>query len=151
MPSEKIGRFAWLGFIVLAVPSALFCVGTLAMVIRLMFIEDVGPIETPPRTTLEIITPWVFLAAHPTVLLLSIFTAHRFNGTYRAMLPFLLNLLPVVGLFYFVRMPGDCESIANEPTWPAWYLACVAFPLVVGLVASFTSTLREHPSGELNL
>jgi hypothetical protein len=140
---EKIGRFTWIGFIVLSGPCAIFCAGTTMIGLPLLFVEEIGPIETIPTTTTETCVAWTSLLAHPILWICSVFYAHRFNAGLRAALPFVLNLLPIVGLLWFVNAVSFTKS--QQSIWSLQYLWTIAAALVAGLGAVILSSFLSKP------
>jgi hypothetical protein len=141
MPAEKIGRVAWIGFIVLSAPCALFCSAMAVIALRMLCIENAGPIESLPPTAMEKCIAWTCLLTHPVLWTASLFFAHRLNGSWKATFPFVLNLVPIVGLLWFAYVVSSAES--PHLGWPVWYLGTVAAFLVAGLVAVVLSSLRQ--------
>ena len=135
---EKIGRFAWIGFIVSSAPCAVFCAAMAVMALRMLSVEDGGPIESLSPTTIERCVTWTCLLAHPLLWTASIFLAHRFNDGLRATLPFVLNLVPVAGLLWIAYVVSSAES--QDFGWPVWYLGIVAAMLLTGLIAVIASS-----------
>ena len=144
MQAEKIGRFAWIGFIVSSGPSAVFCAAMAVIALRMLSAEDVGPIESLPPTTTEKWVTWTCLLAHPVLWTASIFLAHRFNDGLRATLPFVLNLVPVAGLLWIAYLVGSAES--QDSGWPIWYLGTIAATLLIGLIAVIITYLSHSRS-----
>lgn len=146
MQAEKIGRFVWIGFIVSSAPCAVFCAAMAVIALRMLSIEDVGPIESLAPTAAEKCVTWICLFAHPILWIASIFLAHRFNNGLRATLPFVLNLVPVAGLLWIAYVVSSAES--QDFGWPVWYLGIVAAMLLTGLIAVIASS---HPHSRSTL
>ena len=145
MQAEKIGRFAWIGFILTSGPSAIFCAAMAVMALPMLSIEGNGPIESLPPTTTEKCVTWTCLLAHPVLWIASIFLAHRFNEGLRATLPFVLNLFPVPGLLWIAYTIYSDES--DHLGWPVWYLGTIAVTLLIGLISVTTSSLCHPEEG----
>ncbi|RYD79661.1 MAG: hypothetical protein EOP84_12755 [Verrucomicrobiaceae bacterium] len=148
MPAEKIGRFAWIGFIVFSAPCAIFCAAMIVIALRMLFVEDAGPIESLPPIMMEKIVAWTCVFAHPMLWTASIFFAHYFNGGLRAALPFILNIFPVVGLLGISYVVGSAES--QHSGWPVYYLSILALALIVGLTAVILTSFRRPHSSALS-
>lgn len=144
---EKIGRYAWVGFIMLAAPCAILCsVGVIAALPKL-FVEDMGPIESPPPHWMEVCLAWLSLVGHPVLWIASIRYAYRFNRGWKASVPFVLNLGPIVGMLWTVYRVDSADG--RDSGWAIWYLGALAVLLVTGVVVVGLSQCFQSPSPAL--
>lgn len=90
------------------------------------------PIACPGRAVLLL-----SVLSLPIFWLLGLTLAHRFNRPHLRALPFLANLLPVLGLFWFGCLLAQEEG--GEFFWTASYLGILLLLLAVGALASHFS------------
>jgi hypothetical protein len=129
---EKLGRVSWMVYLILALPVVVFCVWIDALLIRELFIPDPGPLELPPQTLAVKAVTIVSTTLIPIFWILGLVSGHHFNGRWRAVIPFLGNLLLVTCLAFIIYSVMRAEH--NGWDWEFLYLAGLAMVLGFGLV-----------------
>ena len=138
---EKIGRATWITYLITAIPIALFCAALSLISLRLLFVEDFGPIEKPPLPKFETAILLFSLIALPIVWALGVTIAHRFNQKIRRTIPFLANILPMSGLLWFSVILARDEGW--EFVWMVAYTGILLALLGIGMIAALLSTLQR--------
>lgn len=139
--AEKFGRITWITYLITATPIALLCAALALISIRFLFVEDVGPIEEPPLPTFQKI---IFIASAiclPITWVLGYTIAHRFNGTMSRTVPFLANMLPTTGLFWFAFILARDEG--GEFVWMTAYIGVLVALLAIGMIAALISARQK--------
>ena len=135
---NKLGRTAWVTYLIAATPVALICVGMTLLWIQSFFFEDIGPLEEPPAPPLQKIVFLISMISLPITWVLSITIAHRFNGAMLRTIPFLANILPTAGLVWFAFILSRDEG--GEFFWMTAYTGFLIAALAIGMVAAIVST-----------
>ena len=140
--ADKIGRTAWITFLITATPIALYCVGMTLLWAQSLFVEDVGPIETPPLPTLQKIIFLSSMISLPITWILGITIAHRFNGAMLRTIPFFANMLPTAGLVWFSYILTRDEG--GEFVWMTAYTGILAALLGFGMITALVSARHQQ-------
>lgn len=139
---EKLGRGAWIAFLIAASPVALFGVGMTLLWARSLFLEEMGPVEVDPLPSLPKVVVLSSMISFPITWILGVTIAHRFNGPGLSTIPFLSNLLPTSGLLGFSFILTRDEGGAW--VWSTAYTGLLAVLLGLGLVAVLVSAGRKQ-------
>jgi len=116
---DKLGRIAWITFLITATPVALFCVGMTLLWTQSLFTEDIGPIEEPPLLPLQKVIVLSSIISLPITWILGITIAHRFNGPMLKTIPFFANMVPTTGILWFSSILTRDEG--GEFVWMTAY------------------------------
>lgn len=135
--TENLARFTWITYLITATPLVLFSVVLTLISIRFLFVEDIGPIEEPPLPAVQSIIFSSSAVLLPITWIFGITLAHRFNGLALRAFPFLANLLPMFGLFWFALILTRDEG--GEFIWMAAYIGVLVALLATGIVAAMAS------------
>lgn len=136
---DKIGRAAWISFLVIAGPCALFCAGLVLIGVRMIFVDDIGPIEERHLANPEKAAIWFGLIANPILWIAGILFAHRFNNGYRAVLPFVSSMISIGVLIWIAVLLGLPEDGSSD--WVVFYLGALVLLLMIGIGAVIFSNL----------
>ena len=139
--TDKLGRTAWITFLIAASPIALFCIGMTFLWIQSLLVEDIGPIEEPPLPTLQKIILLSSMISLPMTWTFGITVAHRFNGAMLQTIPFFANMLPTTGLLWFSFIL-TCDD-GGEFVWMIAYTGVLTALLALGLSAALVSTRQK--------
>lgn len=144
--TDKLGRTAWITFLITATPVVLICVGMTFFLIKSLFIEDIGPIDGLPSPTLQKVIILSSMISLPITWILGITIAHRFNGTTLRTIPFFANMLPTSGLLW-------CSFILTRDegggfVWITAYTGFLAALLGLGMIAALASARQQQQEGE---
>ncbi|MDA7881554.1 hypothetical protein N9A94_04550 [Akkermansiaceae bacterium] len=142
--SQKIGKAAWISFLIASAPLAILIV---VVFIGTIFLsrENVGPLEDEPTPLIERALILISVITFPIVWFLGLIIAHRFNGVRARLIPFLANLFPVIGLTFFAA-----ELVRDEGSdfvWMIYYICFLILTLAIGIVAAIAS-ICDKPKPE---
>ena len=129
---EKLGRILWVSYLILALPVVFFCLWIDVLHIREWFRSDAGPIELPPQGTALKTVSAISTTLIPIMWISLITFGHRFNGRWRAIIPFLGNLVPLSCLTVITYSVMRFEH--NGWDWEFLYLAGLVVVLTFGVV-----------------
>ena len=128
-------------YLIFALPVVVFCVWIDVLLILDLFIPDPGPLELPPQTLALKIVTVISTALIPICCILGLAFGHRFNGRWRAIFPFVGNLLLVACLAFIIYSVMRAEH--NGWDWEFFYLAGLAMVLVFGLVCVIVVAMKN--------
>ena len=131
--AEKLGRTAWISYLIAASPIALFCAAMWIGCLLLLSRESIEPLEAPPTPMIERVLITGSFIAFPIVWILGITIAHRFNEGRLVIVPYLANFLPMLGVLWFTVIFTRDEG--GEFAWMIYYAGIVFALLVFGIVA----------------
>ena len=140
--TDKLGRIAWITFLIAATPIALFCIGMTFLWIQSLLVEDIGPIEEPPLPTLQKTILLSSMISLPKTWILGITVARRFNGAMLRTIPFFANMLPTTGLLWFSFILTRDEG--GEFFWMTAYTGLLAALLALGMIAALVSARQKQ-------
>ena len=107
---EKIGRMAWIVWLCLAGPRVWLCAILAVSGVSLLWVGDWGSVEEPPVPDWEPVLIWASLASGAPLWLGGVLFAHHFNRGLWALLPFLGNLPPLLGIMWLVLPLADADG-----------------------------------------
>jgi hypothetical protein len=129
---EKLGKTAWISYLIGASPVALFLAAMWIVAVFLSFRENHGPLEGAPSPFLERIVMMSSFIVFPVVWFLGIAIAHRFNAGRLVIIPFVANILPLLGLFWFAVILTRDEG--RDFSWTIYYTGFLVVLLILGIV-----------------
>ena len=140
--SNKFGRFTWISYLIGASPVAIFCC---VMWIACLFVlpaDNIGPIDVAPSPFIERFLMISSFIALPVVWILSITIAHRFNTDRLAIIPYIANIIPVLGFLWFAYIMRLEEG--SDFTWMMLYASLLLTLLVLGFLTVIIPTNIQH-------
>lgn len=145
---ERVGRAVWIAYLILGAPVVFFLLANWIVTLPFWFQESTGPVEDTLHLLVDQFAVASVSVAFPLVWIFFVLTAHRFEERRKRMIPFLANLIPVVGLLRFSQMLFQDEG--SDFVWMVFYACTLAALLVVGLLAAGLSFLHGFGNGEVN-
>ena len=145
---EKFGRRAWVGYLTLSFPLAVFCLGADLLVIHGWFNPDPGPLDAPSPSWVEVVFVGGSVFLLPVFWILGAWLGHRFNGGWKSVIPFVAHFLVLAGLAWGIGQPRPPEEKPMPPLYlyPAFLAPLVMLGLAAALVAACCPQLDRAQS-----
>ena len=141
MAPANVGRAAWIAYLTFAIPVAFLSIAMVFGGIDLLFVEPVGVIEgTHTPQWMKVLALGSF-AMFPTAWGIGLLLGHRFNGPRQRMIPFLINLVPTIGLLALgvaMMLNGD-----GGLEWVIVYVAALTAFLLLGTMAAIADRVQQ--------